>query len=361
MEIGLVGLPLSGKTTLFNLLARGDAETGFATGKKKANMGVSRVPDPRLDRLAAMWNPKKTTYATIRYVDVAGVEKGSGKEGFSGELLTHLKNTDALLAVVRAFESDQVPHPEGTVDPLRDLDILQSEFLLSDLIITEARLERIAKQMKGKVEKSLEVEKELLLRCREALEAERPLRDVEFTEEEARTIKGFQFLTQKPLVIALNLGESELPGGKEIAAPVTVKWAGPNVAVTYLCATIEQEISQLSGEDARAFLDDLGLDTPATDRIIRASYELLGLLSFFTMGEDECRAWTIRRGTKAPQAAGAIHTDLERGFIRAETVAYEDFVAAGSQAACRDRGTLRVEGKEYVVQDGDILNIRFSV
>jgi len=361
MEIGIVGLPLSGKTTLFNLLTRAEAETGFATGKKKANVGVSRVPDPRLDRLAAIWNPKKTTFATIRYVDVAGVEKGSGKEGFSGEMLTHLKNTDALLAVIRTFESEQVPHPEGTVDALRDLDILQSEFLLSDLIITENRLERIAKQMKGKVEKSLEVEKELLLRCREALEAERPLRDLALDEDEARTLKGFQFLTQKPLVIALNLGEADLPRGQELVAPVAGKWAGPNVAVTYLCATIEQEISQLSGEDARVFLDDLGLDTPATDRIIRTSYDLLGLLSFFTMGEDECRAWTIRKGTKAPQAAGAIHTDLERGFIRAETVAYEDFVAAGSQAACRDKGLLRVEGKEYVVQDGDILNIRFSV
>jgi len=361
MEIGIVGLPLSGKTTLFNLLTHAEAETGFAAGKKKANMGVSRVPDPRLDRLSQIWNPKKTTHATIRYVDVAGVEKGAGKEGFSGEMLTHLKNTDALLAVIRAFESDQVPHPEGTVNPLRDLGILQSEFLLSDLIITENRLERIAKQMKGKVEKSLEVEKELLERCREALEAERPLRDVGFAPDEARVLKGFQFLTLKPLVVALNLGEADLPRGEELAAPVAAAWAGPSVAVTYLCATIEEEISRLSPEDARAFLDDLGLDTPATDRIIRTCYALLGLISFFTMGEDECRAWTVRQGTRAPQAAGAIHTDLERGFIRAETVAYDDFVAAGSQAACRERGTLRVEGKDYVVKDGDILNIRFSV
>lgn len=361
MEIGIVGLALSGKTTLFNLLTHAAAETGFAAGKKKANVGVSRVPDPRVDRLSEIWKPKKTTHATIRYVDVAGVEKGSGKEGFSGEMLTHLKNTDALLAVVRAFENDQVPHPEGTVNPLRDLEILQTEFLLSDLIITENRLGRIAKQMKGKVEKSLEVEKALLERCREALEAERPLRELGFSEEEARTLKGFQFLTQKPLVIALNLGEEDMPRGQEIAAPVAAKWAGPAVAVTYLCATIEEEISRLSPEDARAFLDDLGLDTPATDRIIRTSYGLLGLISFFTMGEDECRAWTVRRGTRAPQAAGAIHTDLERGFIRAETVTYDDFIAAGSQAACREKGLLRVEGKEYVVQDGDILNIRFSV
>jgi GTP-binding protein YchF len=361
MEIGIVGLPLSGKTTLFNLLTRAEADTGFSASKKKVNLGISRVPDERLDRLSALWNPRKTTHATIRYVDVAGVEKGAGKEGFSGEVLGHLKNTDALLVVVRAFEDEQVPHPEGGLAPLRDLEVLQGEFLLSDLIITENRLERIAKQMKGKVEKALETEKELLGRCRDALEAERPLRDLDLSEEERRTLKGFQFLTQKPLVIALNLGEAEMRRAREAVAPVAARWAGSSAAVTYLCATIEREISELSPEDARAFLDDLGLETPATDRIIRTSYQLLGLISFFTMGEDECRAWTIRRGTKAPQAAGAIHTDLERGFIRAETVAYDDFVAAGTLAACREKGLLRVEGKEYVVQDGDILNIRFSV
>ncbi|GAB4263851.1 MAG: redox-regulated ATPase YchF [Deferrisomatales bacterium] len=361
METGIVGLPLSGKTTLFNLLTHSHAETGFASGKKKVNLGISRVPDPRLDRLAAIWNPKKTTHATIRYVDVAGVEKGSGKEGLAGEALTHLKNTDALLVVVRAFASDQVPHPEGSVDPLRDLEMLQAEFLLSDLIIVENRLERIAKQMKGKAEKALEVERALLERCREALEAERPLRELELGDDEARTLKGFQFLTRKPLVIALNLGEDDLARAEEILAPVRAQWEGPSVTATTLCATIEQEISELSPEDARAFLDDLGIESSATDRIIRATYDLLGLISFFTMGEDECRAWTIRRHTKAPEAAGAIHTDLERGFIRAEVVTYEDFVAAGSLAACRDKGLLRLEGKDYVVQDGDILNIRFNV
>ncbi|MHB8764285.1 MAG: redox-regulated ATPase YchF [Deferrisomatales bacterium] len=361
MEIGIVGLPLSGKTTLFNLLTRSAAETGFGASKKKANLGMSRVPDPRLDRLSAIWSPKKTTHAVIRYVDVAGVEKTSGKEGLAGETLTHLKNTDALLVVVQAFETDQVPHPEGSVAPLRDLDMLQGEFLISDLIIVENRLERLAKQMKGKVEKALEVEKDLLERCRQALEAERLLRDLDLTEEERRVLKGFQFLTLKPLIVALNLGEADVGRAGEITAPVAARWAGPQVAVTFLCATIEQEISELSPEDARAFLDDLGLESSATDRIIRSSYELLGLMSFFTMGEDECRAWTIRRGTKAPQAAGAIHTDLERGFIRAEVVGYDDFVAAGSQAACREKGLLRLEGKEYVVQDGDILNIRFAV
>ncbi|MBI5014082.1 MAG: redox-regulated ATPase YchF [Deltaproteobacteria bacterium] len=361
MEIGIVGLPLSGKTTLFNLLTHAGAETGFGAGKKKANLGVSRVPDPRLDRLSEMWSPKKTTPATIRYVDVAGVERSAGKEGLSAETLTHLKNTDALLAVVRAFEDEQVPHVEGTLDPLRDLSMLQSEFLLSDLIIVENRLERLEKQIKTKGGKELEAEHVLLTRCREALEAETPLRESEFSAEEARLLKGFQFLTQKPLVVALNLGEADIPRASELLAPLAARWGTAHVAATYLCATVEQEISELSAEDARAFLDDLGIDTSATDRIIRTSYELLGLISFFTMGEDECRAWTIRRGTKAPQAAGTIHTDLERGFIRAEVVRYDDFVAAGSLPACRDKGLLRLEGKEYVVHDGDVLNIRFSV
>jgi GTP-binding protein YchF len=361
MEIGIVGLALSGKTTVFNLLTRSSAETGFAAGKKRVNLGVSRVPDPRVDRLSEIWSPKKTTYATIRYVDVAGVEKGAGKEGLSAEILTALRNTDALLAVVMAFESDQAPHPEGSIDPLRDLQTLQTEFVLTDLIIVENRLQRIAKQMKGKVDKALEVERALLDRCRLVLEGEQPLRDLELTEEERRILKGFQFLTLKPLLIALNLGESDLSRAGELLKPLAQRWSGPAVAATYLCAPIEQEISELSPEDARAFLDDLGIDTSATDRIIRTSYEVLGLISFFTVGEDECRAWTIRRGTKAPQAAGAVHTDMERGFIRAEVVSYEEFVTAGSLAACRDKGLLRLEGKEYVVRDGDILNIRFAI
>ncbi|NTU60407.1 MAG: redox-regulated ATPase YchF [Deltaproteobacteria bacterium] len=361
MEIGIVGLSLSGKTTLFNLLTHSGAETGFGASRKKANLGVSRVPDPRLDKLSEMWNPKKTTPTTIRYVDVAGVEKSTGREGLSSETLAALKNTDALLAVVRGFEDEQVPHPEETLDPVRDVGMLQGEFLLSDLIIIENRLERLAKQIKTKGGKELEAEQELLLRCREALEAEKPLRDLELSSDDARALKGYQFLTQKPLVIAVNLGEADMAKPAEKVAPVTERWGGGQVAVTYLCATIEQEISELSPEDARAFLDDLGITESATDRIIRTSYDLLGLMSFFTMGEDECRAWTIRKGTKAPQAAGTIHTDLERGFIRAEVVRYDDFVAAGSLAACRDKGLLRLEGKEYVVHDGDVLNIRFSV
>ena len=361
MEIGIVGLPLSGKTTLFNLLTRSHAETGFSSGRKKVNLGLSRVPDLRVDRLAEIWKPKKTTYATIQYVDVAGVEKGSGKEGLAGEALTSLKNTDALLVVVRAFDSEQVPHPEGSIDPLRDLELLQAEFLLSDLIIIENRLQRLAKQLKGKAERALELEQTVLQRCQECLEEERPLRLLEFSADEARCIRGFQFLTRKPLVIAVNLGEDDLGRAGEFVDAIEQRWGSPTVATIYLSATIEQEISELSAEDAASFLEDLGIDSSATDRIIRSSYQLLGLLSFFTMGEDECRAWTVVTGATAPQAAGVIHSDLERGFIRAEVVHYDDFVAAGSQAACREQGLLRLEGKDYRVKDGDILNIRFNV
>jgi GTP-binding protein YchF len=361
MEIGIVGLPLSGKTTLFNLLTRSHAETGLGGGKKKVNLGRSRVPDLRLDRLAEIWSPKKTTHATIQYADVAGVEKGSGKEGLAGEMLNSLKNTDALLVVVRAFDNEQVPHPEESIDPLRDLEILQGEFLLSDLIIVETRLQRLGKQLKGKADRALELEQELLVRCQACLEEEKPLRLLELDGSEARTIRGFQFLTRKPLVIAVNVGEDDLDRAGELVAAIEERWGGPTVTALSLSATIEQEISELSAEDAAAFLEDLGIDSSATDRILRSSYRLLGLVSYFTMGEDECRAWTVPAGATAPQAAGVIHSDLERGFIRAEVVPYDDFVAAGSQAGCREKGLLRLEGKDYVVQDGDILNIRFNV
>jgi GTP-binding protein YchF len=361
METGIVGLPLSGKTTLFNLLTRSAAETGFAAGKKRANVGVTRVPDPRLEHLSEIWHPRKTTPAAIQYVDVAGVGKDPGGDGLSAEVLTHLKSTDALVVVVRAFLSHEVPHPEGSVDPLRDLDTLQAELLLSDLIIVENRLERVGKQRKVKADQALEAERAVLERCRQSLEIEEPLRNLDFTDAETRVVRGFDFLTRKPVIIAVNLGEDDLHRTAEILAPVQARWGGPKVAVTHLCATIEEEISQLDPEDARDFMDDLGIASSALDRIVRATYGLLGLISFLTMGEDECRAWTIRRETSAPQAASVIHTDLERGFIRAEVVAFSDFASAGSLPACRDNGLLRVEGKSYVVQDGDILNIRFNV
>lgn len=360
MEIGIFGLPLSGKTTLFNLLTGTHAETGFSSGKKKANVGMSRVPDPRLTRLSEMWSPKKTTPTVVRYVDVAGLEKSSEK-GLSSELLTNLKNTDALLVVLRAFDDEAVPHPLASVDPIRDARVVADEMLLSDMVIVEGRLERIAKQLKGKDKDEALAEKELMERLGAALEAGTPIRDLTFSENEARLMRGYQFLTQKPLILALNVGEKGVPAAEAEAEKLKIALGFAGVAVTWLCATVEAEISELSPEDGAAFLADLGIEESATDRIIRTSHSLLGLISFFTMGEDECRAWTLKAGLKAPQAAGVIHSDLERGFIRAEVVHYDDFIRAGSLAACRDKGLLRLEGKEYVVKDGDILNIRFSV
>jgi GTP-binding protein YchF len=360
MEIGIFGLPQSGKTTLFNLLTSSNAETGMGAGKKKANVGISRVPDPRLDKLIEIWSPQKSTYATIQYVDVAGVESSVDK-GLASETLTSLKNTDALLLVVRDFADDSIPHSDGTVDAVRDALKLTEELLLSDLVIAETRLERMAKQMKGKSREEIAAETAVMEKVRDALEAEKPLRELEFSADELNRIKGFQFLTLKPVIVALNVSEDDLSTAEEKCGELTGALASESTAATYICATIEQEISELSEEDAAVFMEDLGLTDSATDRIIRTSYELLGLMSFFTHGEDECRAWTIRKGSKAPRAAGAIHSDLEHGFIRAEVVGYDDFVEAGSLAACRDKGLLRVEGKEYIVDDGDILNIRFNV
>lgn len=360
MEIGIFGLPLSGKTTLFNLLTGTHAETGFATGKKKANVGMSRVPDKRLDVLSSIWSPKKTTHAVIRYVDVAGMEKSSEK-GLASEVLTSLKNTDALLIVVRAFDDESVPHIEGSVDSLRDARAIMDELLLSDMVIVENRLDRIAKQMKGKDRDEALAEKALIEKLGQALEAGTAIRDIELNDDERRIVRGYQFLTQKPMILAVNIGEDDVKGAAEIVDRVSAEVKGGSIAVTWICATVEQEISELGEEDAAAFLGDLGITESATARIIRTSYGLLGLISFFTMGEDECRAWTVKAGAKAPEAAGVIHSDLERGFIRAEVVAYDDFEKAKSYAACRDKGLLRLEGKEYVVKDGDILNIRFSV
>ncbi len=358
MEIGIFGLPLSGKTTLFNLLTKSHAETGFAASKKKANMGLSRVPDTRLDNLSTIWSPKKTTNAIIQYVDVAGVEKSGG--GFSSEELTNLKNTDALLLVVRDFGDDSVPHPEGTIDPARDAVMVMDEMFLSDQVICENRIERLKKQMKGKERDEALAETVLMEKLQGALEEGIALRDFEITDAELKLVKGFQFLTLKPVVIVVNVGEDDLEAGAAKVDAILAQYPSEGVTATSLCATIEQEISELSEEDAAEFMGDLGISEAATDRIIRTSYALLGLISFFTHGEDECRAWTLVKGAKAPTAAGVIHSDLERGFIRAEVVNYEDFAEAGSVAACRDKGLLRLEGKEYVVKDGDILNIRFN-
>lgn len=355
MEVGIVGLPVSGKTTLFSALTGQEPEPGFS-GKIQVHRGVVKVPDARLDKLTDIFQPKKKVPATIEYIEVGGMDSES--KGFDAQFLQVLKNTAALCCVIRAFDSETHPHPAGSVDPARDVQTVESEFLLSDLAIVESRMERLEKQVKKAKDEKLVKELELMETVHTHLEAERPLREMALSEDQHRMVRGYQFLTLKPLVLVLNIPEERIGEEAAFVAAIPEK---PHVSVIALCARAEQEIAQLDPDDREVFLEELGIAQPAANRLIRASYQLLGLISFFTVGEDECRAWNVRENSAAPKAAGAIHTDMERGFIRAEVIHYDDFLEAGSLAGGRERGTLRLEGKNYVVKDGDILNIRFNV
>lgn len=356
MEFGILGLELSGKTTLFSLLTGHAA--GPATHKREAHVGIAQVPDPRLDRLTAMYKPKKHTPATVRFVDVPGVTKG-GSQSLN---LPELRQMDGLAVVVRAFRSEAVPHPEGTVDPARDLELLETEMLLSDLGVVTNRLERVDRDLHKKRTPELEAEKALLERFRVSLDKGEPLRAMELSSDEQRIVRGFQLLTQKPMLVVLNVGEedaADLAGA--LARAGLDRWKGrPKIAFSEVSATIEQEISAMSPEDQAEFLKGLGIPDRALDRLLTAAYDLLGLISFLTAGEDECRAWSIVRGTHAAKAAAVIHTDFEKHFIRAEVVPWQTLVESGSLAACRTHGTLRLEGRDYEVQDGDVINFRVS-
>jgi GTP-binding protein YchF len=358
MKVGIIGLSSAGKTTLFQLLTGSSAPA--AGGRPEARLGVARVPDQRVEALAGMYRPKKKTPATVEYVDVPGVAKG---EGAALVDLPALRGVDALIHVVRAFASDVVPHPDGDVDPLRDIGMLELELILADLSAVDKRLERLDANIKKANRPEDVAERPLFLKMKEALEAERPVRQMELTDEERKRLRNYSFLSEKPVLLVINLGEDQVKGAAAFleSSGIAAFAARPGFALCPVSAPIEAEMAQLSLEDASAFRDDLGLREPGLDRVIRTSYELLGLVSFLTAGEDECRAWTIRRGTKAQQAAGEIHSDIERGFIRAEVVAFEDLMKAGSLAACRDNATLRLEGKEYLVRDGDVINFRFNV
>ena len=358
MKAGILGLSLAGKSTLFQLLTGTQAPA--PGGRPEARMGVARVPDPRVFRLAELFNPKKKTLATVEYVDVPGVAKGEGQALVD---LPALRGVDALVHVVRAFESESAPHPDGSVDALRDAKMLEFELILADLATVERRLERLEANIK-KANKAEDVsERALFQRLKQALEAERPLREVEVTEDEQSRLRGYALLSGKPMLLVANLGEQQI---REAAAWLECSGLQqyarkPGLGVCAVAAPIEAEMAELSPEDAQAFRDDLGLAEPGLDRVIRSTYELLGLVSFLTAGEDECRAWTIKRGTRAQLAAGTIHSDIERGFIRAQVVAFGDLVAAGSLAACREKGTLRLEGRDYLVQDGDVIEFKFNV
>jgi len=358
MRIGLFGFPLTGKSTLFGLLT---GASGTPQGSRgDAAVGIAKVPDPRLTRLSAMYKPKKTTPATVEYVDVPGVAKGESVEAAP---LEQLRTVDALAHVVRAFRDESIPHGEGTVDPARDVATMETEMLLADHTIAERRIEKLELAVKKAGRDEDKKELELFKKCMSAIERGTPLRNLEIDDEDAKRLRGYTFLSRKPLLVVVNADEAD---AAKLDGPASAFGLGdmtgrPLTEVVALSAKIEGEIAGLSPEDAETFRADLGIQSPALDRMVRASYRLLGQISFFTAGEDECRAWTIRRGTKARSAAGVIHSDIERGFIRAELVAYDDLIAAGTWAACRDRGTLRLEGKDYPMKDGDVVNFRFGV
>ncbi len=363
MQIGIIGLSNSGKTTIFNALTRGQIETAaYSSGKLEVHTAMVDVPDMRVDSLSKMFKPKKTTYAQVQYNDIAGLARGIGeKGGMDGNLLGQIVQNDALLHVVRAFDDPNVPHIEDTIDPQRDLEILDTELILSDLGLVEKRLGRIHAQLlkHGGTQAEREAmtkEQALLQRFQPQLEAGKPIRDLELSAEDLKLIKNLALVTHKPQLIVLNVGEHTGKDAKDI-----VKYDHQKTVLVALQGKLEMELAQMSPEDAQEFLKEYGIAEPGLSRMIRLSYALLGLHSFLTAGEDEVRAWTIPIGANAVDAAGTIHTDLARGFIRTEVIAYEDLIKSGDFAEARKHGLLRLEGKEYIVKDGDILNIRFNV
>jgi len=367
LRAALIGLSSSGKSTLFELMTSAKETTRASHGKAEASIGISKVPDPRLDRLTAMFNPRKRVPATVEFSDMAAQGRAGGAQALVD--VAAYKNADALVHVLRAFQDPSVAHPAGSVDPARDAQAMEDELILADLGVAERRLERLEKDLKKNRSADLERERDVVTICRSALEEGRPLRSLDLKGEDLKRLRGFQFLSAKPLLIVINLDESQLTSGGQGAtkiaqaagaAGLTPFLSRAATAAVAVCAKIELEIAQLDAADATAFLSDLGLSESGLDRVIRATYDLLGYISFFTVGEDECRAWSIPRNTYAQVAAGEIHSDIARGFIRAEVVAYDALIARGSMAACRDHGEVRLEGKEYVVQDGDIINFRFA-
>ena len=354
MRLGIIGLPQSGKTTLFNALTRATQPTG-TTGKIEVHTAVVEVPDPRVDVLSSMFKPKKTIYARVTYADIAGLDGSASKSGIAGTLLNQLTQMDGFIHVVRCFEDEAVPHPQGSVDAARDLAAMDGEFILNDLIAAERKLERLAEERKkggGRDRATIDREIVLFERLQAALTDEIPLRDMDISAEEEKMLSGFGFLSRKPVLVVFNLAEGQ-------AAP-EITYDHHHSQLVALQGKLEMDIAQLPAEDAQLFMEEYGIEEPSLNRMIRLSYDLLGLQSFFTVGPDEVRAWTVKRGATAPEAAGEIHTDLQKGFIRAEVVTYDDLVSLGGLSEARAKGKLRLEGKEYIVQDGEVLNIRHS-
>jgi GTP-binding protein YchF len=360
MKTGIIGLPQVGKTSLFQILTKAQLSDQARANPREAHIGVAKVPDDRLDRLAALYNPKKLTHASVEYVDVGAIGQDALKDtAYSA----HLRQVDALAHVVRVFDDPAIPHV-GAIDPLRDIKNVEVDLMVSDLGQIEKRLERLEKDLKKMKTPDLEKEFELIKRANVHLGNEKPLREMEMTPEDKKRIRGFMFLSEKPILYVLNIGEStEL--GKELEEAVgkynlTEVASRPNAGASAICGKVEAELSEMSDADAAEFLSSYGLGESGLTRLIRTTYKLLGLISFFTAGEDECRAWTIPAHTRAQEGAGAIHSDLEKHFIRAETIRWDQLLEAGSEANARAKGTLRLEGKDYIVQDGDVMHIRHS-
>lgn len=359
MRLGVIGLPNSGKTTIFNALTRQTLPTGaVSSGQFEVHTAVVPVPDPRVDRLSALYNPRKTVYASVTYADIGGLDKGIGQGGLKGQFRNELAQADGFVHVVRAFQDDTVPHPYTTVDPQRDVQILDGEFLLSDLVMIENRLTKIADELRIKGKKAtpgIAEEAVLLERLKAHLESEQPLRDLDLSGDEIKSLRSFAFLTLKPVLVVLNLGEEKAD------AASLLTYEHQHSLVVGLQGKLEAEIAQLDADDTQMFMDEYGITELSAAKVIRLSYELMAIQSFFTVGEDEVRAWTVPIGATAPEAAGAIHSDLQKGFIRAEVMTYDDLMVAGSEAGVKSAGKFRLEGREYVVQDGDIVHIRFNV
>lgn len=355
MRLGIIGLPQSGKTTIFNALTRGNQPVTTSGGRFDVHTAIVDVPDPRLEALSALFKPEKTIYAKVTYADIAGLD-GSTSGGISGALLNQLTQMDGLLHVVRCFGDQNIPHPNGSVDPVRDITTMDNELLINDLITVERKIERLQEERRkggGREKAQIERELELFERLQLQLSSEKPLRDLTFSADDEHILSGFGFLTRKPFLIVLNLGEGQ-------PAPEIV-YPHQQSAVVALQGKLEMEIAQLPPDEAQIFLEEYGISEPSLNRVIKLSYDLLGLLSFFTVGQDEVRAWTVKRNSNAYEAAGAIHTDLQKGFIRGEIIPWDELIAFGGLAEARQKGKLRIEGKEYILKDGEIMHVRFNI